>query len=739
MKRHFYTLGLMLAATFTLTNCAQEIENPAQELESAGYPFEIVVKTADTKTVNNDMKTEWVAGDAINLFHVLSEETTYINDGKFTISAEDIESGKFKGTVVGDLDAQEEYDWFAFYPYNENISTPANKSNNGYVNVGAKTQTQVGNSNMDHVAGANFPLAGVATYASTQPELTMNHLASLLKVHVTNNSSSPLTVTGVTFTGTEDIVGTYYIDFTDLTAVKYTSSGENYVSAATTLTIVNGTEIPVGGTADFYLGIKPFTAPAESKLSVGVNTCIKEIALTDAVTFTAGKIKTLNFSYVEPALPVGIANIKTEANEAGASFAVRLENAVVTYVSGSNAYIEDDEAGILVYYSGHGLKVGEKLNGDVSGTVKLYNGLREITAMDLTKVEKTSDAEVPVTVLTLAELKAEGAYDKYENMRIKIAGAEVTDDKIITQNGETYALYYKNNSVTGFDLYNIIDVIGYPSKFKTDVQFNVWENAVVKGASKTILSGAGDVIIEVNETVSKKVTASSGATVIYESGNSGIATVDEDGNITGVSEGETTITVSVEAYNGYPAATAAYNVVVKPEGTTEEVVASGTVLWGETWGDEGANSTTFASNIAISSYKYGGRTGYEDNATVTYSSDSGNNVRITKSTGANCTSGHLWFNKSAAGELVTSDIKLYGATSLTFSHTQGTSGSLCESYYSIDGGANWTKLGSQSGASSGKSYQFNVSAGTSSIRIKLSHPNTNSKNTRVDNLKLTVN
>ena len=90
MKRHFYTLGLMLAATFTLTNCAQEIENPAQELESAGYPFEIVVKTADTKTVNNDMKTEWVAGDAINLFHVLSEETTYINDGKFTISAEEI-------------------------------------------------------------------------------------------------------------------------------------------------------------------------------------------------------------------------------------------------------------------------------------------------------------------------------------------------------------------------------------------------------------------------------------------------------------------------------------------------------------------------------------------------------------------------------------------------------------------------------------------------------------------------
>ena len=572
MKKQIISWGMMLAATFTLTNCAQEIENPAQELESTGYPFEIVVKTADTKTVNNDMKTEWVAGDAINLFHVLSEETTYINDGKFTISAEDLESGKFKGTVVGDLDAQEEYDWFAFYPYNKNISTPANKSNNGYVNVGAKEQIQVGNSNMDHVAGENFPLAGVAIYASTQPEITMCHLASLLKVHVTNNSSSPLTVTGVTFTGTEDVVGTYYIDFTDLTDVKYTSSGPSYVSAATTLKVNEGAEIPVGGTADFYLGIKPFTAPAESTLSVGVNTCIKEIVLTDAVTFTAGKIKTLNFSYVDPALPVGIANIKTEANEAGASFAVKLENAVVTYVSGSNAYIEDNEAGILVYYSGHGLKVGEKLNGDVSGTVKLYNGLREITAMDLTKVEKTSDAEVPVTVLTLAELKAEGAYDKYENMRIKISGAEVTDDKIITQNGETYALYYKNNSVTGFDLYNIIDVIGYPSKFKTDVQFNVWENAVVKGASKTTFTGFVDVAVKVGDSKSNKAVPSSGAEVIYVSSDTGVATVDGDGNITGVSEGETTITASVAAHNGYPAAEITCTVTVTND--APEVVVS---------------------------------------------------------------------------------------------------------------------------------------------------------------------
>ena len=560
------SLGMMLAAAFTLTNCAKEIDNPVQQQDAEGYPFEIVAKAVQTKTVNNDMSTEWVSGDAVNLFHVLSEQTNYSNDGKFAISEDDLADGIFRGTLKGELDGDKTYDWFAFYPYNSNVSTPANKGTNGYVNVGAKTQTQVGNSNMDHVAGVNFPLAGVERNVSGKPEIEMNHLASLLRVHVTNNSSAPITVTGVTFAGTEDIVGTYFIDFTDLEAVGYTSSGANYVSAATSLVVENGEEVPVGGTADFYIGIKPFTAAAGSTLSLGVNTCIKEITIDDDVTFAAGKIKTMNFSYVDTALPVGITNIKSEASANGSTFAVTLKDAVVTYVSGSNAYIEDEEAGILIYASGHGLKAGDKLDGDVSGTVKLYNNLREITAIDYSKAEKTSGAEVPVTVLTLAELNAEGAYDKYENMRIKVEGAEITADKVISQNGHTYDLYYKSSPLTGFDLYNIVDVVGYPTKFKTTVQLNVWENAVVKSASVTTFTGFRDVEVEVGAVKANKATASSGATPKYVSSDTSVATVDEDGNVTGVKEGTTTITASVEAYNGYPAAEATCTVTVVAAG-----------------------------------------------------------------------------------------------------------------------------------------------------------------------------
>ena len=171
-----------------------------------------------------------------------------------------------------------------------------------------------------------------------------------------------------------------------------------------------------------------------------------------------------------------------------------------------------------------------------------------------------------------------------------------------------------------------------------------------------------------------------------------------------------------------------------------DVVPSGTVLWSETWADAGKTSSTFTDQSAISTYNYAGRTGFGDNASnVTYTADASNNVRITKSSGANCTSGHLWFNKSVTGELKTSAIKLYGATSLSFSHSQGTSGSACQTSYSVDGGSTWTSLGTQSGAIATKTYTFTVPDGTESIMIKLTHDSSNNKNTRVDNLELKAN
>ncbi len=254
-------------------------------------------------------------------------------------------------------------------------------------------------------------------------------------------------------------------------------------------------------------------------------------------------------------LPEGVASIKVLATSTSEEeFAVALTDAVVTYVSGSNAYIEDAEAGILIYMSAHGLSMGDKLNGEVTGKVKLYNNLREVTSIDYTKATKTSGAAVPVTVLTLEDLNAEGAYDKYENMRIKIEDATVSAQGQISQGDQTYALYFKNSSVTGFDPGNTIDLFGYPSKYNDNIQFNIWENAIIKKVANTTITGVSDFSVEVGGTKEINASASSGENVTYVSANPEIATVDENGVVTGIAEGETTITVSVPANDVYPAA-----------------------------------------------------------------------------------------------------------------------------------------------------------------------------------------
>lgn len=294
--------GMMLAAAFTLTNCAKEIDAPVQEPESVGYPFEIIASTVDTKTVNDGMSTKWVAEDQINVFHALGESAEYVNDGAFTVS--DVEAGIFTGTINDELDVEEEYDWYVLYPYNENVITPGEKTA-GFTYIGYSTGLhQYGYNSMASLKGSACPLYGVTKYSGVRPEITMNHLSSIVAINVTNKNEEPLTISEASFTATEDIVGAYFIDITG-ESVVYTPRGENYVkNTAAVIVKSDATALAKDQSAILYAAIKPFTAPAGQKLTLSVNGYSKEIELSKAVTFTAGKIKTLNFGYDKEETPV---------------------------------------------------------------------------------------------------------------------------------------------------------------------------------------------------------------------------------------------------------------------------------------------------------------------------------------------------------------------------------------------------------------------------------------------------
>lgn len=299
MKNTFVSLGIALAATLFLTDCTKQIEN-LSESESEGIPFE--VSTVLTRTANDGMSTTWAKNDAISLFHAEAGTTVYSNDGKFTV--DEGLTGTFSGTLAEALDNSKSYDWYAVYPYNSNLKNPKSKnaalsSNAGLTIIGAaadKTQNQDGNDSKAHLCDDACPLYGTVTNvaASDTPGFEMKNLASVICIEVTNTLDESLTVNTVKFTSSEDIVGKFYIDFTGSDGPVFTSQT---ASSTASLNVTGGAEIAKDASAKFYLAIKPHTAASGSTLKLSVNGSEKTVTLSKDVTFNAGKIKTLKYSY----------------------------------------------------------------------------------------------------------------------------------------------------------------------------------------------------------------------------------------------------------------------------------------------------------------------------------------------------------------------------------------------------------------------------------------------------------
>lgn len=296
MKKYLSYLGASLVAIAALSSCNKELTDPNEGIKG-GIPFEITAASVDTKTSIDGVTTSWVAGDAINLFHAVAGTTTYKSDGQFTITAENLDSKKFTGTLASPLVAGN-YDWYAIYPYKEQISSPGEQTD-GFVYIGhSVAANQNGNNSKAHLCKTLCPLYGVSkSVEATKPvSLEMKHLTSVVEINVTNRNDDPLTVSSISFSTDEDIVGTYYINFAGEDVV-YNPSGVNYVKTVANLTVQNGTALAKGETASFYIPIKPHVAENGSSINISVNGYKKSINLTKDVTFTAGKIKKINFNY----------------------------------------------------------------------------------------------------------------------------------------------------------------------------------------------------------------------------------------------------------------------------------------------------------------------------------------------------------------------------------------------------------------------------------------------------------
>ena len=195
----------------------------------------------------------------------------------------------------------------------------------------------------------------------------------------------------------------------------------------------------------------------------------------------------------------GIASIREAITSTSSSsqdeFVANLTNAVVSYVNGNNAYVEDANAGILIYLKNHGLTAGQTINGKVSGSGYVYNGLKEIAAIDLTAATVTDGGTIYESVVTIEELLAN--FDNWDSRRIVIKNATMSDgiaqgdrNGTVAQGDKSIAVYAKVNGPT-IETGAIGDLTCWPVYNKTTMQVGVWDTEHFKAAAAAVAGIAG--------------------------------------------------------------------------------------------------------------------------------------------------------------------------------------------------------------------------------------------------------
>lgn len=308
MKKIMLSLGLMLGA-LTLTNCSNEIDENINA-NTDGVAFELTAAIDGDRTATDGFKTNWVAGDQINLFHTAAGTTTYVNDNAFKV--DDAAAGHFVGTLKEELTA-EAYDWYAFYPYSSDYTTPAGTR---YYKLWQQTQTVAANSTA-HVVGLNGPLYGVAdNVAVGEPvKVQMHQLGSLLRVKVGNESGDDFVIQSINVASANTyITGSFYVGFNKDGVSRCEMSGASYAYKDVTLNIADEYTIADGDDAGdhcFYAAVAPFTAPESGE------------TLTITIVTDKGTYET------------------TKAIPAGAEFASGVINSLVITVEGVAEIIKE--------------------------------------------------------------------------------------------------------------------------------------------------------------------------------------------------------------------------------------------------------------------------------------------------------------------------------------------------------------------------------------------------------------
>ena len=296
------------------------------------------------------------------------------------------------------------------------------------------------------IVSGNNTASAAQTWSTKDKDYTYNigtdYQSSALSVKVTNNYNTQFTSI------------TLVCEASNAVATPEISGTESFVTS-TEVTITCGTD---GATIQYSTDNGSNWTTYNGAFTLTETTTVKAKATKTGMTNSEEATKT--FTKVTPLTNIAALTAETTAG----SYYVTLTNAVVTYVNGNNAYIQDNSGAVLLYKNGHGLTAGDVLNGTATVTYQLHNGNPQIT--DLSGITPASGTAPDPT--SVAQSSWNYTFNNVLSQYFQITGATITQSNskyYVELNNESIQLYKSGESISSLDLTKTYTITGFPTLY----------------------------------------------------------------------------------------------------------------------------------------------------------------------------------------------------------------------------------------------------------------------------------
>lgn len=167
------------------------------------------------------------------------------------------------------------------------------------------------------------------------------------------------------------------------------------------------------------------------------------------------------------------------ANTTAGDYELTLSNAIVTYVNGNYAYVQDASGAVQYFKNGHGLNAGDVLTGTAIVSYQLNNNNPRITNLQgITPVSGTAPEPT-----SLAQSAWNHTFNAVLSQYFQITGATLTKTGnyyYIALGDDNVQLYKNGGSISTLDLSKTYTVVGFPMLYNSTKEILVFENPQVE-------------------------------------------------------------------------------------------------------------------------------------------------------------------------------------------------------------------------------------------------------------------